>query len=113
MAYTVSVTLGSACRKPIPIRGTGMGFITGIANLTEYHSTLAEVTDITKHFRDLEYVSGGKTDAGYDVRWNESDKAWEAWNSDLSSSVDGPQVETANGTDVGAFGFFAVGRYKF
>jgi len=112
MAYTATVTLDT----PKPERGTrNYGLITGTVDITEYNSTLVEITGITKFFHDdtisVTVAPAGATDEGYVLSWSATDKAFKAYQGDYSSSTDGPLTEVSDGTDVGAVKFIATGIY--
>lgn len=114
MAYTASVTLDLPKAERI---GRRLGMITGTVNITEYNTTLVEITDITKHFEDttigITVNADGATDEGYVLSWSATDKALKAWQGDYSTSTDGPLTEVSNGTDVGAAKFIAVGLCRW
>jgi len=76
--YAATVT--SELRKPITI-GNSMVLYYGTVNVTNYNTTLAEITDITKMFRnDAPVVAlGGITDNGFLVAWVAASKAIKAW----------------------------------
>jgi len=107
MAYTATVTTDT----PYAERATrSLAILSGNVNVTEYHATLAAITDITKHFRALKVVEVcNPTDEGYMLVWNSSSNAFKAYKGDYSVSVDGPLVEASNATDVGAADFVAIG----
>ena len=100
MAYTAAVTLTD--RKPVPI-GNGLHILRGSVDVTSYNSTRAEITGITKYFRDTPTVLlGGSTDNGYLAAWETSSvKSWD--------HLDTGVGETANDTDIGAVPFMAIG----
>ena len=105
MAYTAAVTLTD--RKPRPI-GDGLYILRGTVNVTSYNSTQAEITDITKYFRDTGgpvVILDGASDEGYLVAWDTTAKAVKSWDH-LDSSVG----ETADDTDIGAVAFIAYGK---
>jgi len=87
--------------------------IRGTVNLTNYNSTLAEISDITKHFRKPTTVivkASAVTSNGYMVNWVAASKAFKAWRTRLSHSVDGPLIEAANDTNIGTFTIHAIGE---
>lgn len=111
MAYTATVTLDLPKAERV---GRRLGMITGTVDVTVYNSTLAELTDITKHFLSTASVAmtvqcDGPTDNGYFLSWDTTEKAFKAWKADYSTSVDGPMIEVSDDTDVGAVKFIAFG----
>lgn len=106
-AYAATVTLGNACgRGRIPLRGTGVAMIGGTVDVTNYNSTLAEITGITKHFRRTDFVVVGPTDNGYLLRWDATSKAFKAFKATGDS---GAMAECGDNVDVGAAEFVAFG----
>ncbi len=114
MAYTSSVQL--AMPHALRIRGTNWGFVVGTVDITEYHATTSEETDITKHFKA--YTVGGATykcyvtteavtDNGYNVGFDPTTGKFKAWRE--SGTGSGARTEAANGDDIGAFQFKAEG----
>ena len=59
------------------------GFIIGKADITNYNTTGAEITDITKYFEDnttpIRVINDGISDNGYLVRWNTTDKCFHVY----------------------------------
>lgn len=58
------------------------GVLTGVCNLTNYNSTLAELTTITKAFRPdgvLRVVADGLSSNGYAIKWDTAGKAFKAY----------------------------------
>ena len=112
MAYTATVTADTTMPERI---GRRFGMLTGSVDITAYHQTLAEITDITRHFKDttlgVTVTPCGVTDNGYLLAWNSTSKAFKAYKGDYSASVDGPMVEVGNDVDVGAVKFIAVGLW--
>ncbi len=108
--YASSVTLSQPYRERI---GRRMGMVMGTVNITNYNQTLAEITNITKHFIDgvidVVVIAGNVTDSGYQLAWNTTSKAFKAYFSDLSASTDGPLVEVGSDVDVGETQFVAFG----
>lgn len=113
MAYIATFTADAP--KPDRI-GRNYGLVTGTVDITSYHATLAEITDLTKFFIDntitITAAPCGITDNGYFVTWVGSSGAFKAWKGDYSASVDGPLVECANDLDVGAFKVIVTGIYR-
>ena len=106
-AYAVTVTFD----QPMTERwGRTLAAITGVVDITNYNSTLAEITEITNRFKILRIViPDGKSDAGYAFDWVPASKAFKVWQCDLSASVDGPEVECGDDVDVGEVQFLAIG----
>lgn len=59
------------------------GMIVGKCDITNYNTTGAEITDITKYFNDdtvdIRVICDGVSDNGYLVRWNTTDKCFHAF----------------------------------
>ena len=77
-AYAATVT--SPLRKPIKI-GNGVGIYFGQINLTNYNSTLAEITAITGKFNDKTPIVtlSGVSESGYICHWDPTSKAVKAF----------------------------------
>ena len=74
-------TLTSLTRVVKKLGGSpGVGLVAGTFNLTNYNSTLAEVTGITSEFRSApNVVCSGVSSNGYLVKWDASGKAFKAF----------------------------------
>lgn len=93
--YNAVVTspLGSAERV-----SKNMAIFAGRINLTNYNSSLVEITAITKFFKTggvatftsgiMTVVCDEVTDQGYSVRWNPTSKAFQAFSAAPTISVD-------------------------
>lgn len=102
MPYTISVTLDTPSAQRI---SQDLAVITGVADLTSYNATHAEVTPITGKFKTtLAVVAESTTDKGYIVHWDRGTKAFKAF--DTASTIG---AAAADNTDVGAFNFIAIG----
>jgi len=79
MAYTAAVTL----MVPTPERiSRNLGLVMGTCDITLDHSTGAEITDITKYFKNtdnLTIIVDGCSDNGHMVRWNPTDKCFHGY----------------------------------
>jgi hypothetical protein len=77
MPYTISVTLDTPSAQRI---SQDLAVITGVADLTSYNATHAEVTPITGKFKTtLAVLAGSLTDNGHVVYWNRTTKAFTAF----------------------------------
>lgn len=78
-AYAASVT--SVMSKAVKIDAvTGIGIFAGKCDITNYNSTLAEITAITGKLKSLIcVVVTGISDNGYHVRWDASGEAFKAY----------------------------------
>lgn len=76
-AYAATVTLDTPKRIRI---GGNLGQISGSINLTNYNSTIAEITDITKHFKSTKNVQITSSENGYIGLWNTTTNALEVYN---------------------------------
>lgn len=108
-AYAASVTLKHrVSHRLIP----GMRIIFGSINLSNYNTTLAEITAITGAFRAAPAVIlGGNSSNGYLVAWDSTSKAVKAWYPTQQTASTGNRagVEVANDVAVGAVDFIAIG----
>lgn len=80
------------------------GVLTGVCNLTNYNSTLAELTTITKAFRPngvLRVVADGLSSNGYAIKWDTAGKAFKAYRTAT------PLMTTASGSVSHALGVTA------
>ncbi len=110
-AYTATVSINE--KSSIPVMGSGpIRILTGTITLSNYNSTLAEITGITKFFKrpaNVALFAGPVSSNGYHVSWVAASKAIKAWKGDYSESVDGPVVECGNDVNVGTIIFVAIG----
>lgn len=75
--YAATITLD----MPRPIKmERGVAILTGKADITNYNTTGAEITDITNYFISvLRILCDGFSDNGYLVRWNTTDLCFHAY----------------------------------
>lgn len=79
-AYAATVTLDAP--KPGRLGNTPMGVLSGTCNLTNYNTTQAEITTITKAFLTggkLRVVADGLSSLGYVCKWDTTAKAFKAY----------------------------------
>lgn len=77
-AYASSVT--STMIKAVKVDSVkGIGLFVGQCDITNYNSTLVEITAITGKFRTMLTVVAGVSDNGYLVQWDSSDEAFKAY----------------------------------
>lgn len=77
-AYAATVTAPDNVAKKLA--ATGLGILRGTVNLSNYNSTLAEITGITGKFRSAPTVLlGGASSNGYIVAWDTTGKAVKAF----------------------------------
>lgn len=104
-AYAATVTLDH--RRPYKI-GNDLRLIRGTVDITNYNTTLAEITDITKKFvnSDVNVILGGLTDNGYLVAWVVASKSIKAWYPSVARTHNHDLSVIGGGTIVtnGAFG---------
>lgn len=87
-AYAATVTLDTP--RPGRLGNSPMGVLSGTCNLTNYNSTLVEITTITKAFLPggkLRVVADGLTSNGYVVKWDTSGKAFKAYRQGAGTGV--------------------------
>jgi len=79
-AYASTVTLDTPKAQRV---SRDYGMIIGKCDITNYNTTGAEITDITKFFKDdtisIRVINDGLSDNGYLVRWNTTDKCFHAF----------------------------------
>ena len=96
---------------------TGIGMFVGKTDITNYNTTVAEITDITKKFRNLmQVICAGVSDNGYLVRFDATDLGFKAYYptivSDQTPTADivaAAGTEVASDVDVGVVEFAAYG----
>jgi hypothetical protein len=78
-AYAATATLDQ--RSAAKLSNGGFKLLSGSVALSNYNSTPAEITGITKYFRGgaPRVVCDGVSSSGYLVRWSASDKALKAY----------------------------------
>jgi hypothetical protein len=75
-------------------------------NLTNYNSTLVEITGITGKFKSVIAVIPATAEGSDRVEWVHASGAFKSYTDDGTSGV---PAETADDVDVGEFDFIAVG----
>ncbi len=78
-AYAATVT--ALMKRAVKIdQITGIGMYVGKCDVTNYNTTVAEITAITGKFRNLlQVVCSAISDNGYLLRWDETDKGFKAY----------------------------------
>ena len=133
-AYACTVTMDLPAAKRV---NKGLAVVMGKADISNYNTTGAEITDITGAFKKLlRVISEGVSDNGYLVRWDTTDECFHAFypvaviadagvadanNTVMKSAaatleVAGtgtafgqPGTEVADDVDVGEVNFIAIG----
>ena len=113
-ASTVTSTMKRAVKFD---QVTGFGVYIGKCDITNYNTTVAEITAITGKFRNLmQVICAGISDNGYSVRWDETDNGFKAYYpttaSDQTPTADivaGASGEVATDVDIGVVEFAAYG----
>lgn len=79
VAYASTIT--STMKRAVKIDHViGFGMYVGKADITNYNQTLAEITAISKKFRNLmEVICSAISDNGYLLRWDATGKAFKAY----------------------------------
>lgn len=105
MSWTESTTVD----MPKPERiSQNLGIITGETNLSEYHQTNVEITDITKYFKTvLCVICGGATKDAYTARWNRTLKSFACYSAEGDDNE--PFLEASNTTNIGEINWIAIG----
>ena len=115
-AYAAAVT--SDMLRAVKVdQVTGIGMFSGRCDVTNYNTTVAEITDITGKFvNDPLSVVAGVSDNGYIVQWDKTDKGFKAYyptnSSDQTPTADiaaAAATEVATDVDVGEVDFVAYG----
>lgn len=85
------------------------GIITGKTDITNYHQTGVEITEITSLFKTLSRVIADGASAGkYIARWNTTDKCFHCFAAEGTDSE--PFLEVSNDeSDVGEINWIAMG----
>lgn len=98
-AYATTTTVkGKKAAKVAP----NLAVITGQVALSNYNSTLAEITGITKNFRSLHSVVGAISSNNKICTWIAASKAFKCY-------VPNTGAEVANDQDCGTIDFIATG----
>lgn len=104
-AYAASVTLN---HRRTQIFGSGLKIIYGSVNVSNYNQTLAEITDITDHFKGTPtVVIESVSDGGYWGTWVAASKAIKCW---IQTGTAAAAAQLSSDTDAGAFNFIAIGK---
>lgn len=85
-----AATVSAATRRGVKL-GQGIGVLFGTVNVTNYNSTLAEITDITKHFRSDApvVVADAISSNGYAVELNPTSKSLKCYNPTRAATFTG------------------------
>lgn len=103
--YAATVT--SKMRRAVKVdQVTGIGMFTGRCDLTNYNTTLAEITAISKKFKDVLTVIAGTAEGGNWIEWDHTSNSFKAY---VSNNTTGVTEEVATDVDVGEFDFVAYG----
>ena len=106
-AYASTVTLAAGFRKAEPFKGGHVGIIVADVNITNYNTTLAEITGLTAYFRNLTSICPcGPSDEGYTFSYDSTNQSLKAWTTQTS----GVLVEASSDTDVGSVRVHAYGN---
>lgn len=109
-AYAATVVIKSRYHDKV---GLGkLGIIRGTVAVTNYNTTTAPITDITKHFRDdPTVIIEGVSTTGYLGNWiGGSTDTVKCWIGDYNNGTDGPLIQAASDVNCGVFNFIAIGR---
>jgi len=111
-AYAATATLEHP-GKSERLHLSRLGIAYGQVNVTNYNSTLVEITGITNLFRSdptVVVILDGPSDEGYHGTWVQASGSIKCWAGvDASATADGPEVELTDDTDAGSFNFLAIG----
>lgn len=105
-AATVSSKMDSAVKIDSVV---GIGMYAGAVNITNYNSTLAAITAISKKFKSIIAVVAAPSDAGYVFEWVDASNAFKAYFADYDALADGALIQAADDSDVGEAHFIAIG----
>ena len=115
-AYAATVT--ALMKRAVKVdQVTGIGMYVGKCDVTNYNTTVAEITAITGKFRNLlQVICTTVSDNGYLLRWDAVDKGFKAYYptifSDQTPTADivaAAGTEVVNDVDVGVVEFVAYG----
>ncbi|MAH50913.1 hypothetical protein CMI37_34170 [Candidatus Pacearchaeota archaeon] len=95
-AYAETVTLDH--RKAIKLGGS-LAVLTGRCNITNYNTTVAEITDITGHFQnDPIVICSGVSESGYLVHWDRTNKGFKAFYPTIAAAAHDHDFVVGSGT---------------
>lgn len=104
-AYAAAVT--SKMKRAVKVdQVTGVGMFADRVDITNYNSTLVEITDISKKFKSLISVVAGPAEGGDWLEWVHASNSFKAY---VSNATTGVTEEVANDVDVGEADFIAYG----
>ena len=115
-AYAATVT--ALMKRAVKVdQVTGIGMYVGKCDVTNYNTTVTEITGITGKFRNLlQVICSSISDNGYLLRWDATDKGFKAYYpTDVSDQTPTADIvaaaasEVANDVDVGIVEFVAYG----
>ena len=114
-AYASTVT--AVMKRAVKIdQVLGIGMFVGECNITNYNTTLAEITDISKKFKSVLAVVAAVSDSGFLFEWIDATKSFKAVTptnvSDQTPTADiaaAGAAEAATDVDVGSAHFIAYG----
>lgn len=114
-AYASTVT--AVMKRAVKIDSVlGIGMFVGECNITNYNTTLAEITDISKKFKSVLAVVAAVSDNGHLFEWIDATKSFKVVTptnaSDQTPTADiaaAGAAEAATDVDVGSAHFIAYG----
>ncbi len=104
-AYAAAVT--SVMKRAVKIDAVqGIYMYAGQCDVTNYNTTLAEITGITGQFKSIiAVVAEGVAENGWVPHWVTATGSFKCF----EVGADGPMLEATNDDDVGTFEFVAYG----
>jgi len=106
-AYAATVTLDSPTVKKL---GVGVGLLTGTIDVTNYNTTLVEISEITGRFKDvLTVLVSPVSDNLFLAAWSVAGNAVEFFADEDPAGAAAAFTELADDTDAGAVKFIAIG----
>ena len=109
-AYAATVTIQG--KKAWRTGPGSFGILRGTVNVTNYNTTLAEITGISKKFRDTPTVIlNSISSLGHCGEWVAASKSIKCWFPTQQTGGAGNRagIEAATDTNIGVFSFIAIG----
>ncbi len=107
-AYAAAVT--SVMKRAVKLDAIeGIYMYAGQCDVTNYNTSLVEITGITGKFGSIiAVIAQGSSDTGWVPQWVTASGAFKMWEGNYDGS-DGPLQQASNDDDTGAFEFIAIG----
>lgn len=105
--YAATATLDRPTAEKL---GPRVGWLSGTVDITNYNTTLGQVTAITGAFLTTpRVVCDGLSDNGYIVQWNNTNGSFKCFYTTDDINTAGSALEVQEDVDVGVVNFHAIG----